>query len=134
MLMHYVRMGLIRHLERDLGATGCDVNFSQFRVLKALAHSDGMNATELARRVEHDAGALTRMLDRLQEKGYVIRRPCEGDRRAVDVTLTEAGRVLWSSMNRVASELNAYAVSDLTEEEQKTLTGFLQRIRATVER
>ncbi|MGC3965729.1 MAG: hypothetical protein QM803_21075 [Rhodocyclaceae bacterium] len=52
----------------------------------------------------------------------------------MDVTLTEAGRALWSSMSRVASELNAYAVSDLTAEEQKTLTGFLQRIRATVER
>ncbi|MGC3965730.1 MAG: MarR family transcriptional regulator [Rhodocyclaceae bacterium] len=71
--MHYVRMGLIRHLERDLGATGCELNFSQFRVLKTLARDESLTASELARRVEHDAGALTRMLDRLQDKGYVIR-------------------------------------------------------------
>ncbi|MFT4172536.1 MAG: MarR family transcriptional regulator [Rhodocyclaceae bacterium] len=134
MLMHSVRMGLIRHLERELAACGLGLNFSQFRVLKMLGAHEWMTQSELARSVEHDAGALTRMLDRLQEKGYVLRRPHAEDRRAVEVSLTEAGRALWSSMRAISLRINAYAVSDLSSQEQASLTDLLQRVRATVER
>ena len=65
LLLHFVRQGLIRHLEQALAAQDLGLSFTQYRVLKMLTNVPHLGASELARRLEHDAGALTRLLDTL---------------------------------------------------------------------
>jgi DNA-binding MarR family transcriptional regulator len=132
-LIHHVRIGLIRHLEQTLIADGIELNFSQFRVLKALSRCSKTTPSELARSVGHDAGALTRMLDRLQDKGYVKRNPRDEDRRVVDICLTEAGRALWSEIRKSAERVNEFALSTLESAERQQLIAVLTRVRATLE-
>lgn len=129
MLVHTVRGGLIRRLEQTLDEHQFDINFTQFRALKALSLHESMSATELARTLEHDAGALTRVLDRLQDKGYVQRRPSEQDRRAVVISLTVAGRALWNSIETVVWELNRDVLSVLTPVEQDQLFTLMHKLR-----
>src|SRR5512146_1593660 len=124
-LVHFVRLGLIRHLESELAASGLGVTFSQYRVLKLLAAEDSIKSSELARRLDHDPGALTRILDRFQEQGYVLRQPRQDDRRAVDVVLTEAGRKFFAPMRQLAVGLNEHALQELSPEEQQTLKSLL---------
>lgn len=133
LLIHIVRNGLIRHLERALIDSGLDLNFSQFRVLKALSACEKTTSSELARQVDHDAGALTRMLDRLQEKGYVRRKPRDDDRRVVDICLTDAGRMLWTTIRKCADEVSALALSNLNTAERDQLLNLLKRVQATLD-
>ena len=49
-------------------------------------------ATELARETDLSTGAMTNRIDRLEERGFVERRPDEADRRSVIVRLTAAGK------------------------------------------
>jgi len=133
LLIHFVRTGLIRHLERALVESGHDLNFSQFRVLKALSACERITLSELAREVDHDAGALTRMLDRLQEKGYVRRKPRDDDRRVVDICLTEAGRALWVSIRKSADGVSELAQSDLSAAERDQLLNLLKRVQQTLD-
>lgn len=51
-----------------------------------------LSATELARETDLSSGAMTNRIDRLQEQGWVERRPDENDRRSVIVRLTPAGK------------------------------------------
>lgn len=129
LLLLSIRLGLIRRGERILSRYGFDINFTQFRVMRALNMVESISATELARNVEHDGGALTRLLDRLQEKGYVARRPNPNDRRSVDVFLTPQGRAAWSSMQKCVMEINEEALAVLTEKEQRQLFDLMHRIR-----
>ena len=69
LLLHFVRQGLIRHLEQALAAQDLGLSFTQYRVLKMLTNVPHLGASELARRLEHDAGALTRLLDTLEPGG-----------------------------------------------------------------
>jgi DNA-binding MarR family transcriptional regulator len=63
--------------------------------LLALAHlsvSGALGPTELTRRLHMTTGAMTAMLDRLAERGFVVREPHATDRRRVTVRLTPEGR------------------------------------------
>lgn len=133
LLLASVRSGLIRRCERLLASHGFDLNFTQLRVMRALGEGGPMRATELARLVEHDGGALTRVLDRLQEKGYVSRRPNAADRRAIEVVMTEDGRAAWNSMKVCVTELYSGVFAVLSEAEQAQLFSLLNRIRDHLE-
>lgn len=129
LLLLSVRLSLFRRAERLLTNRGFDINITQFRVLKMLSQVDSISATALAHQVEHDCGALTRLLDRLQEKGYVARRPNATDRRAIDIFMTDKGRAAWESMQGCSAQLNAEVFAVLSDAEQAQLFALLHRVR-----
>jgi DNA-binding MarR family transcriptional regulator len=67
---------------------------SKIRALDLLAEHGGLRVGELADRVGIDDATATRLVDRLQEIGVVVRTSEEGDRRATTVALTTAGEEL----------------------------------------
>ena len=134
LLLHFVRQGMIRYLEHALAEQDIGLNFTQFRMLKMLASFPHISASELARRLEHDAGALTRLLDKMQERGFVHRHSCPDDRRSVEISLTDAGRALSRPLRTISDELTEFALSDLCDAEKETLIALLKRVRATLER
>lgn len=133
LLLHAVRMGLIRHLEQELADNDLGLNFTQYRVLKALSFCERISASELARRIDHDAGALTRLLDKMQEKGFLQRHTCAEDRRAVDISLTDAGRALIKPLRNISNRLTDVALADLSTDERAILLSLLKRVRITLE-
>ena len=133
LLLLSVRQSLIRRGERLLANSGYEINFTQFRVLRALSQTQHLSAKDLARAVEHDGGALTRLLDRLQEKGYVARRPNAADRRGLEVYMTDTGRAVWDAMQSCVQQVNAEVLDVLSDAEQSQLFALLHRIRDQVD-
>lgn len=133
LLLHFVRQGLIKHLEHALANQDLGLNFTQYRVLKMVASVPNISASELARRLEYDAGALTRLLDKMQERGFLRRHSCAEDRRSVEISLTDAGRALARPLRAISEQLTAFALSDLTDDEKTTLMSLLRRVRTTLE-
>jgi DNA-binding MarR family transcriptional regulator len=129
LLLLSVRLSLIRRVERLMASNGFDLNYTQLRVFRVLSQSESLGASELARAVEHDGGALTRLLDRLQEKNYVARRPNAKDRRAIEVFMTDEGRALWASMQTCVQQLNTEILDALDDDEQTQLFDLMHRIR-----
>ena len=133
LLLLSVRLSLIRRGELLLANGGFDLNYTQFRVMRALSQSKSLGATELARAVEHDGGALTRVLDRLQDKGYVARRPNAKDRRAIEVYMTDEGLDIWDSMQDCVKQVNSEVLDTLSDAEQTLLFDMMHRIRDRVD-
>ncbi|HTH71504.1 MAG TPA: MarR family transcriptional regulator [Candidatus Saccharimonadales bacterium] len=79
-------------LEAALADTG--VSQSEYDVLVNVATGpkEGLRPTELADRVLITKSGLTRLLDRLVERGYIERRACASDRRGQLIVLTTDGR------------------------------------------
>lgn len=70
-----------------------DVSMKEYDVLYSLAKADRpVRITDLHRRVLLSQPALSRLVDRLVERGLVERCEDAGDRRVVRLALTEAGR------------------------------------------
>ncbi|TCV92797.1 MarR family transcriptional regulator [Luteibacter rhizovicinus] len=127
-LVGQVRTEIVRRLEAELAAQGVGLRFTQFLVLKRLAVSGSMSATELARAIDLDGGAMTRLLDQLETKGYLRRQPHEQDRRALRIELTEAGEALWKHMHESNVATLECAQRDLNQEERDRLHDYLERV------
>jgi len=74
------------------------ITTEQWAVLQRLAERDGVTQKELASRAEKDQTNMTRILDQLERKGLVVRRPNEEDRRSFLIFGTSKG-------DRLAAEL-----------------------------
>jgi DNA-binding MarR family transcriptional regulator len=83
---------------------------------------------ELARECHLDAGAMTRMLDRLEAKGLCKRIRSEADRRVVNLALTDAGALAAADIPSVLSGLQNAHLSGFTDDEFQMFLGFLRRI------
>ena len=76
-----------------------------------------------------DCWILGRLLDRLEEKGWVQRRADPTDRRAKKVYLTDKVEPTMRIMREQAGAANAEALGSLDRSEQKTVVELLKRVR-----
>jgi DNA-binding MarR family transcriptional regulator len=127
-LLALVRTELVRALEAEIAAKKLDLRFTQFLILKRLATLGPMTATELARAVELDGGAMTRQLDQLEGRELLRRCPHEQDRRALRIELTDAGDRLWQQLSGCNERVLQAAQRTLTETESAHLHDYLGRV------
>jgi DNA-binding MarR family transcriptional regulator len=129
MLITMVRSEMVRAIETELAGQGLDLSFTQYLILKKSQQLGAVSATELARAVELDGGAMTRQLDQLERKGYLRRSPHEQDRRALRIELTNAGRTVWQNTASVCSQrVMDAAQSSMSKDEQAQLHDYLERV------
>lgn len=132
-LLNRVRTELLSALDRELAAdkrlAPLELSAAQFIVIATLAMGEQrMSASELCKGISYDAGAMTRMLDRLQEKQLISRARCTHDRRLTYLELTDEGRVAFPRMRDIwMSVLNRF-LRGFTKLEARQLEGFLSRM------
>ena len=88
---------------------------------------------ELARECNVDAGAMTRLLDRLETKGLVTRVRSSEDRRVVNIELTREGRETAKKIPAVICQVQNSFLQGLSVAEWQQLKGMLRRIVANGE-
>ncbi len=73
-----------------------DFTFSQWVVLMAVRDGIATTCGEIARHLDHDTGATTRLVDQMEQRGFITRRRSTEDRRVVHLEITRAGKELQS--------------------------------------
>ena len=118
-----------RHLAGVIERHG--LTLQQYNVLRILrgAEPGGLPTLEVAERLIERAPGITRMMDRLEEKGWVRRERCREDRRQVLCYLTGAGRDLLAGLDNAVDAADETAVRGLSRAEQAELIGLLDRVR-----
>lgn len=132
MLLGLVKSELVRAIEQDLAEQGVDLRFSQFQALKRLATMGPMSPGELARSLNHDGGAMTRLLDQMEARGYLRRQPDAHDRRALRIELTKTGEHLCSQLTACSDRVLGAAQCSLKAGERRQLLDYLQRVLHTL--
>ena len=107
------------------------VSVPQWVVLRSLFDREGVPLLELAREVGVDGGALSRMVERLVQKGLVSREVDPEDRRAVRIRLAQAGRDLVPVLAREADRNDAAFFCVIDAEERARL---LATVKALLEK
>lgn len=101
---------------------------AKYRALAALTDRDGSTIWELADLTAAERTTLSRALDGLEGDGLVERRPRAGNRRIVEVWLTEAGRHLIGMVWQEVVVHNERAVAGLSREEIASLKRILRKM------
>jgi DNA-binding MarR family transcriptional regulator len=114
-------------MDRRLGPLG--LSSAQFIVIAQLATAEtARSASDLCKGISYDAGAMTRMIDRLESKGLIQRsRSCD-DRRMVHLVLTEEGRAVFPRMREIAMTVANRFLRGFTKAEARQLEGLLHRM------
>jgi DNA-binding MarR family transcriptional regulator len=100
----------------------------QWIVLLYLRDGLALTASDIAREFRHDSGALTRVIDHLEQRGFLTRERSARDRRVVELHLTRDGRrIIEQLLPRVVGELND-ALAPLSRAEFEQFQGCLLRI------
>ena len=102
---------------------------SQWWVLNKLYFNEGINQSELAALLDIEKPTLGRLLDRLEDKGWVTRVPDAKDRRTKRVYLTAKVEPTMKVMRKQAFETNEEALAGLSADERDSVIDVLGRMR-----
>lgn len=127
-LLHQVRGRLIAAIDTELGPL--EITWAQWGTLLHIANGKAETASDLCRNMAGDTGSMTRMLDRLEQKGLIRRERSEEDRRIVQLFLTEAGRKLYPKLPPIAVKVLNEHLRGFSSDELETMKGFLRRMLA----
>ena len=105
------------------------VTRQQWRTLSVLKRHEGSNQGMLAELLEVEPITLGRMIDRLEEAGWVERRRDPGDRRVWRIHLTDAAQPILLQLKGIADSLFVDAAEGISAEDQAKLHALLEQLR-----
>jgi MarR family transcriptional regulator, 2-MHQ and catechol-resistance regulon repressor len=114
------------HSRRDIERHG--LNPTAFAVLEVLYHKGPLLVGEVGSRILLTSGSTTYVIDRLEERGLVSRRPYPDDRRAMYVELTPHGHALIARIFPEHANAIRRATAGLTNEEKRIAATLLKRL------
>lgn len=104
----------------------------QWSALVSIWFERGATAADLARDLGHDKGAMTRLVDTLEERGWITRQRTPTDRRCVNLALTDEGAAVALRCKRQVVACWNEWLADWSEVEVSTLIALLQKLRGTL--
>jgi MarR family multiple antibiotic resistance transcriptional regulator len=131
-LMYRVRAAQMSALDealaQDPDLAALEVSAAQYVIISVLAKRGVDSAAQLCKDLSYDAGAMTRMIDRLEAKGLISRRRCPEDRRLVKLELTEAGLAALPKLRACSVRVLNHFLRGFSSEEARQLEGFMVRM------
>lgn len=109
-----------------------DMTLSQGWVLVHLVRENGLRQSELAERMEVATVTTSKLIDRLEERGYVERRTDPTDRRSNRVYATEQAREILKVMARTISEVDQIAHEGVDPADLQAAFKVLVRMRSNL--
>lgn len=105
-----------------------DLRPVDFSVLSLIAHNPGITSRQLCGTLGILPPNLVGMINALEKREVITRRPHPTDGRAMGLHLTEGGTKLMRDAERTAAELEAEVAGRLTASESKTLIRLLKKV------
>jgi len=102
---------------------------TQWLVLRRLDEQPGVSQSELADMLEVERATAGRLIDKLEEYGWLERRPDGSDRRINRIFMTELGRKIHDRIGPIAEAMVEEELSGLTKQEREQLTDLLLNVK-----
>ncbi|RYY64681.1 MAG: MarR family transcriptional regulator [Chitinophagaceae bacterium] len=107
-----------------------EITPQQFNILRILRGAGKPISTlQIRQRMLDKMSDTSRIVDRLLTKGLVKKNTCPGDKRLVDVSITDKGKKLLERMDLLAPEMDAL-FKNLNDADAKLLNKLLDKIRS----
>lgn len=110
---------------RDVGLTP-----SEAGVLRLLARSPGLSQRELAARLGTQPSRVVALIDGLEDRGLVVRRRSEVDRRNYELHPTDAAADLGARLRRIAEAHEDKVLAPLSAAERTDLSALVDKLNA----
>jgi len=108
------------------GQSAPDLRVPELRCLAFLQHNPGSNLTDLAEYIGVSLPSMSKLIDSLTSRGYVERATDAGDRRRVQLRLTEDGDAILSAARDAVKAAFALKLAPLASGEIEAVTSGLR--------
>jgi DNA-binding MarR family transcriptional regulator len=111
----------------EVEAAGFDLTPVQYAALAAIRVSPGIDQVTLAGMIAYDRTTITGVVDRLVQKGLLVRRASSRDRRARELQITDAGRRTLRAITPAVEAAQRIMLRGLNEKEAAELMRLLRK-------
>jgi DNA-binding MarR family transcriptional regulator len=111
----------------EVEAAGYDLTPVQYAALATIKTNPGIDQITLAGLIAYDRTTITGVVDRLVQKGLLLRRASSRDRRARELQLTEDGRRTLRAITPAVEAAQRSLVRGLTDKETQELMRLLRK-------
>ena len=118
------------HLDELVKPAG--ITALQYTALTVLRRRDGLSSAQLARSSFVTAQSMADMVTALERRGLITRRRDPANRRALLISLTDAGDELLARYDEAVSMLEERMLSGLTASQRRNLADYLNRCRSAL--
>lgn len=102
---------------------------TQWLALRRVGDQPGVSQSELAELLEVEKASAGRLIDKLEEFGWLERRPDDSDRRIKRIYMTDLGRRIHGEVSPIAEAMVEEELSGLSRNERETLTDLLLNVK-----
>jgi DNA-binding MarR family transcriptional regulator len=113
--------------EMDAAMKELDISSQQMGILLMLKQNLAATPFELSKMLGIDTGLMTRMLDKLETKGMLVRSRDDEDRRVVNLALTRSGKAVAEQIPELAPDVLNGRLKDFTKAELNELRRLLRK-------
>ena len=113
----------------DRRVRGLGLTRSQWLVINRLHRRPGATQSELAEMLEVEKATAGRMVDRMEKKGWVVRRPDATDRRVNRLHLTAEADLLQVQLSQIADRTVDDALALLSPRERDRFSESMRRVK-----
>jgi MarR family transcriptional regulator, 2-MHQ and catechol-resistance regulon repressor len=114
------------HAVRDIRRTG--LNPTEFGILEVLYHLGPLPLQQIGEKILISSGNITYVVDKLEQKQLLVRKPSVHDRRVIFAELTPQGQALLADFFPQHTQAIRTAVSGLSPEEQMQAVQLLRKL------
>jgi DNA-binding MarR family transcriptional regulator len=107
-----------------------NVSVANWVVLRVLLENEPLALKDIVSRVGVDQGALSRMVERMVDRGLVVRKESPNSRREVAISLSEEGRKLVPKLAQEADENDRAFFHYLSKEQRKEMLSSIETLLA----
>ena len=105
---------------------------AQWAVLASIANTEGMTQSDLADALEIEKPTAGRLIDHMEQRGWVVRRAKLGDRRSRGLYLSEKAKPLIAGIQQVVLRTRVEALLGVSTEERRVLSGALDKMKVNL--
>ncbi|EMT45769.1 MULTISPECIES: MarR family winged helix-turn-helix transcriptional regulator [Anoxybacillus] len=114
------------HVKHDIQRYG--LNPTEFGVLDLLYHKGAQPIQQIGDKILLTSGSMTYVIDKLEEKGYIVRQRCEKDRRITYAVITDEGKALMDHIFPQHAQKMSDIFRSLSTEEKELAIHLLKKI------
>lgn len=104
------------------------LNTTEFAVLELLYHKGAQPIQQIGKKVLLSSGSITYVVDKLEQKQLLVRKPCPKDRRVIHAVITDEGKKLMDAIFPEHRKAIQEIFSGLSEKEKEWLISLLKKL------
>lgn len=116
------------HFNERISARKLNLTRVQYIALKIISSEEVTSQNNLAFLTSRDKTSLVRLLNTLEKKGYITRKPCKEDKRVKLLSITDAGRDELKKVTPIMKDIEEYLTDGIETEELETTIHVLNQV------